>query len=72
MGALPTDGTVVPSTPPPLPATDHHAVLGHNAQLDIGPATAIPGCYGKHLGVGLALDALFSIGDHHPPTTPPS
>ncbi|MGI9121059.1 MAG: DUF222 domain-containing protein [Acidimicrobiales bacterium] len=65
------DGTVVPATPPPLPASDPTAVVGHNAELDIGPATAIPGWYGEHLDVGLALDALFSIDVHRAPPDSP-
>ncbi|MGI9118525.1 MAG: DUF222 domain-containing protein [Acidimicrobiales bacterium] len=66
------DGTVVPATPPPLPVSDHTAVVHQNEQLDIGPATAIPGWYGEHLDVGLALDALFSIDGRDPPTDSPA
>ena len=61
MGVLPSDGTVVPAAPPPLPATDASAVAGQNHQLglDIGPHTALPYWAGERLDLGLALDALF-------------
>lgn len=64
------DGTVVPATPPPLPASDHRAVVDQNARLDIGPVTAIPGWYGERLDLGLALDALFSVDGHAAPPDP--